>query len=329
MNDFCKKSSENHTFSYKNMISVFNTTILGTNIFHYYTITNHIDRIDNQKCFDDIIPHDVISDMLTNNCTKREYVRKVLNKCNYITLTPNMTFILVYLSIKKINPDYLNIISLLKIRYNEWKNLVSTNDKMKWIQSLFQYSNKSFIENAVDLSLYILFESYHNECLLQMIGTLDLSKINLIRGLYSTYTPYVALNNNHYDNYIFTNNDIIESITMKSGSNHSQLYVINENFKFICDSDEFNQDELNARKLGKFSDIQIMNIFPIQTITDDSYCIFHSLRLIFIICQYQFTEFNKNEVRQINKSFTFNGKIHCDKIVQCIQQMININNDKY
>lgn len=273
-------------------------------------MTDNLDEITNDKCFYETIPNNIVTKLFTTNKCNLGYIKIFLNNCNYVTLTPNMTFILVYLSIKKSNPNYFELISLLEKRYDEWINLQATPKLIvSWIKQLKNYKNKSFAECSVDLSLYVLFESYHKECFTKMISKLDQSKINFVRGMHSTFTPYTALNNNNTEIYTFTKSDIIDSITMKSGSNHSQLYIINRQYKYICDSDIFSKPELEVRKLGKLSNFQIMKIFPIQSITDDSYCIFYSLKLLTIICENKFINFDKSEVKQINKVLTSNGNI--------------------
>lgn len=308
MAQLCKDSSNEYHFAHNDLISVFNTTIRNVNIFHYFSLVDHVNEITNEKCFDENIPNKIVTNLLNTNKCKLEYIKMLLNNCNYTTISPNMTFILVYLSIEKTNSNYFELISFLKIRYDEFISKHTQHSIIDWIKQLKNYQNKSFVECAINLSLYMMFESYHKECLDQMICNLDKSKINFVRGMYSIFTPYTALNNSA-ESYTFTINDIIDSFTLVSGSNHSQLYIINENYKYMCDTDTIDQFEFEVRKMGKLSDFQIMKIFPVQSITDDSYCIFYTLKLIEIICKNNLKTFNKNEVRQINKLLTHNGNI--------------------
>ena len=141
-------------------------------------------------------------------------------------------------------------------------------------------------------------------------------------GMFTKHCPYVSINDDIEQKYAFTRKDMIDAFNLKIAHVHSQLYIINNNFNFVYDPDEYEESELIVRTTGKLSCFKMLDLFPIQTVTDDMYCIFHNIITILLICKYKIKNFNKKEIRRLNNAITCNWNIRYDTIVSNIIDII-------
>lgn len=327
---FKKKISEcgNYAFHESIIITIFESKMTkDISVIHYCGVTcdysdeclSHIHQTFEEEP-EPLISEYTLKSLLTIKNMEFDW-KKFLCDCTKFIISPNDAFTLTYFLIKKIKDQTTRIIFKKKLTemFKKWQSITLSSDKIKWILSLQFSKEKTVEENILDLTLFNFLESFHHSVLIHYLNKFDTTKINFVIGQYVTHTPFVC-----YVNDIFINNDsIADTIQLKVGLVHIQLYIINENYNFVYDPDEYQSTELLCRTSGKLNEYEILNVIQIQSVTDDIYCLFHALRLISEIHDMKITKFNTDELKKINKRISFEGKIRIKKMDNWIISFVN------
>jgi hypothetical protein len=244
-----------------------------------------------------------------------------ISECNRRIITPNEAFILSYILIKKINQKDKRTEMKKKIKklYLDWVSKSSCRDKIEWINMLNFSTNKTICDNLLELTIFNFCETYHFYFLTNDLRGLDYNKINFVKGIYVIHSPFLNFVNTKFD---ISCKEISEMNEMKVGCCHSQLYIISKNFKFFCDFDEQTETEFLARTSGKFCEYVNLDVVKLQSITDDTYCLFHIMRFVVEVAKENILHFDKNELKKINKILSFNGRITIAKMRKWIYELV-------
>lgn len=299
-------ATSKYEFINDRLICVCNTTINDKiEIVHY--CYNPFLKYDNLHMDNNIFNNE--------NAFSNDYVKGIIygeqiitnadiNKITLICLTklidPSVSFLLTYLSISHFNPHRKVLLDMLKNKYTEW---ISTTDKIGRIKSLLFSYMKSSIENMLDYTIFNFLEVFHYHC---NNVPYNGEKIIFIRGIYSICKPFVSFDDTTQKKYYVSNEDIKSIIDLTYGCNHSQLYIFSECRNYVYDSDEIRNIELVTRN-NKMKEFKILKIDPIQKITDDTNCLFHTIRLMIETVKHKI-EFSDNDIKKLNNIILFRTK---------------------
>jgi len=301
--------TKKYDFLNNHMICVYNTKINDEiNVVHYGY--NPFYKYDNLCIGNNIfennckIGNEYVKGIISgNNNISQKEINKLVRLCYKQLITPNMSFLLTFISIKHDNPHKSELLSMLNSKYSDWTK-TKDSDKINWIKQLMFSDTKDKLENMIDFTILNFFEIFHYY--LNYFRP-DNKKIVFVRGMYSLCNPFVAFDDGIITKYYVTNNDIRSFINLTYGCNHSQLYIFSKNKKYIYDSDEMEKNELLTRK-HKMKEFNILNINPIQKITNDTNCLFHTIRMMIEVIKYNINFNNNDNIKKLNDILFFKTK---------------------
>lgn len=188
---------------------------------------------------------------------------------------------------------YFNI-----IKYNYSNFLSGKFDIMEVILNIIKKDNQIEIIKLY-ICLYILLEEFHFKYITNWI---IINSINCSNKIFSS--NYIKLNpqeilSNCKGQFIFESIDLMEQFEIPNG--HNILFIFNTSNVFYYDPDQINLGDLYKFKLlfnkTKYNLFNISNRIPIQTITNDTKCIFYCLGLIKYLLDCNIKIFNLSNLK--------------------------------
>lgn len=189
------------------------------------------------------------------------------------------SFSIVNKMVNKINEQYKKNVLMdhLVCLQDKWKLVMNEVDEINFINELG--TNKLYsLEWQIEYTLKMLMEVYHVSIIIYIIHKIKKTIITFLNSTITFLTPFFYYN--------YTKDDITD--ILKDPLAHSQLLILDNEDKisYIYDPDYFsdykNKYKCLMRSLG-YTFKHIWKDEPIQSITDDNYCLFYSLRIMCII----------------------------------------------
>lgn len=162
--------------------------------------------------------------------------------------------------------------------------------------------NQNIIRKKFYTLVYILVEEFHFKYIYKYLDMCKDSKI-FFNSNYTKINPVHILNNVGGE-FIYNIDSINEDISNPFG--HNILFIKSNNHIFYYDPDEQNLSDIYKLKILfkslMLNFLNISNYVPIQTITDDSNCVFYCMGLIKYIIDNNI-ELNLNKLKNKVSSF--------------------------
>lgn len=260
---------------------------------------------------------------------------KKFNHKNFISLEETFLIMLYLIKIDdKIKNKYYYLI-LLKKYWNKFKkgifspldiidNIVILLNHSKYPDNQINYQDPIITKKIkFYTSFYILCEEFHCKYIIEWLKIYNYIPPNYYKNYYTKFifnSSYTMLNpqeilNNCFGRYNFNLENILEQLQIPPG--HNLLFLFDCDKVYYYDPDKTIYSDLI--KLSKFFRIlglkfnNISNRKPIQTITNDNYCLFYCLRMAQMLVNYNIglsLDKLKNFILQFEKQILIFDDMH-------------------
>jgi hypothetical protein len=201
----------------------------------------------------------------------------ILKANNGNILSPIFAFVITLLMI--IETGTSSEIIRFKQLYNKWILINKIQDEVDFVEELN-------MNNPIDANIKLFFESYHFCKYASYVRRHKQNdfKFNFLTG-----------SNTMIDTFIGETSETINDLVFNPPS-HAQLYIIHRNNIYFYDPDKITSEKLKFKSLYEIIKRKIIPICittPVQEVTDDLYCIFHVIRMMFLISNNNTVSSNK------------------------------------